>query len=885
MSSDAGRPVSAGTQAATAAGKSPALEVWDITKTYGPVKALQPTSFALQAGEVHALVGENGSGKSTVVGILSGAVRPDSGTVRLGEIIATDHTPWESQRAGTLTVFQDGSLISGLTVAQNLYLGIPPSQRPAYRRIETWSRDRLQEFGLGRVSPGQLVDSLASGDRQLLDIVRALMARPSVLLLDEATSALDAAGVDLALGLIREAAERGTSVLFVSHRLSEVFRIADRISVLRDGDWQGTFSPTETNANELVELMAGTAVDVEFPPRAAADEIGEAMLTAQGLTGPGFGPVDLGVRAGEILGIAGADGNGQLALLSGLTGVDMSGGRLIADSSQVTSLAGAVRAKIAYLSSDRRAESLFPSLPIRENLVVGVLRRLSTLGFVSPRAEQTQTERSVRDFSIRVGSVEDPVTSLSGGNQQKVALGRVLATDSRIILIDEPTQGVDVRSRIDIYRMLRAAARDGKSVVVVSTDASELAGLCDRIVVMSRGTIVAEMHGETASEAKIIHAFTRAKHAAAVSDADAVAGGGPDLPVVEPTRRFSRQRELLRLHQDAGRLGLLVVMLIALSGYVETRNGTFFTTPSIYNVLLLTLPLAVVAGAEFLVIFTGGIDVSVGGTMGVTVAVMSFLVQKSGAASGIVISVLLAIGIGTAVGLVNALLVERVKISPVIATIAMLGILQGLGLILRPQAAGSISLNVSNALTEQVGPIPAPLFVVAILFVLADLGINRTGRGLRLRAIGLNPLSAYRLGANASRLRQLSYVGCAILAALAGVLLAAQVGVGDSTVGTQYTLLAVAAPIIGGASLLGGRGSFVGCLVGSLLLALALTLPTVLSLSDGTGYLLAGGLTLLALLVYTNSAWATIARWSRMLRTRLRGRATDSLARLSAADS
>jgi ribose transport system ATP-binding protein len=865
MASDAGSQVHSGTQAATTGCKSPPLEVRDISKSYGPVRALQPTSFALQAGEVHALVGENGSGKSTVVGILSGAVRPDSGTVRHGETFATDHTPWESQRAGTLTVFQDGSLLGALTVAQNLYLGMPPAQRPAYRRIEAWSRDRLEEFGLSRIPVGQLVDSLASGERQLLDIARALMARPSVLLLDEATSALDAAGVDLALRLVKEVAEHGTSVLFVSHRLSEVFRIADRISVLRDGVWQGTFSPAETDANGLVELMAGAAVDVEFPARASTVEIGEPVLTAQGLVGPGFGPVDLRVRAGEILGIAGADGNGQLPLLRGLSGIEVSAGRLIADSSPVTSLASAVRAKIAYLSSDRRAESLFPSLPIRENLVIGVMRKLSTAGFISPRAERAETERSVREFGIRLGSAEDPITSLSGGNQQKVALGRVLATDSRIILIDEPTQGVDVRSRIDIYHMLRAGAQDGKSFVVVSTDAAELAGLCDRIVVMSRGTIVAEMPGETASEERIIHAFTGAEHVAAVGDAG---GGGPDRPTVQPTRRFSRQREFLRLHQDAGRLGLLVLMLIALSGYVQVRNSTFFTTPGMYNVFLLTLPLAVVAGAQFLVIFTGGIDVSVGGTMGVTVAVMSFVVQQSGAASGIVISALLAIGVGTAVGLVNALIVERVKISPVIATIAMLGVLQGVGLILRPQAAGSISMNVGNALTKQVGPFPAPIFVVAILFVLADLGINRTGRGLRLRAVGLNPLFAYRLGENAPRLRQLAYIGCAILAALAGVLLAAQVGVGDSTVGNQYTLLAVAAPILGGASLLGGRGSFAGCLVGSVLLALALALPTVLSLSDGTGYLLAGGLTLLALLVYTNSAWAVIVHWSRMLRTR-----------------
>jgi ribose transport system ATP-binding protein len=841
----------------------PPLAVDGICKSYGVVKALQPASFELVRGEVLALVGENGSGKSTVVGILSGVVRPDGGTVTFAGKTASAHTPRESQRSGTLTVFQDGSLLGDLTVAQNLYLGTPHDQRPSYRRIEGWTKGRLDEFGLGRISPGSLVDTLSPGDRQLLDIVRALMARPAVLLLDEATSALDAAGVDVALDLMRRAAEEGTAVMFVTHRLSEVFRVADRISVLRDGVWQGTHDPASIDTHGLVELMAGTSVNVEFPTRAAVDEIGEPMLAAHQLTGPGFGPVDIEVRRGEILGIAGADGNGQLPLLRGLIGVDVSSGVLESDGSVVTSLRAAARSGVAYLSSDRRSESLFPSLPIRENLVAGVLRRMSVASYVPPRRERVEAQESVERFGIRLGSIEDAVTSLSGGNQQKVALGRVLTTDSRVILIDEPTQGVDVRSRIDIYHMLRAAARDGDAVVVVSSDAAELAGLCDRIVVMSRGRVVAEVPGETATEESIIGAFTSAEHHGRT---DVVV---PDQAIVRTTK-FRRQREFLRLHQDAARLCLLVLMLIALAGYAQGKNDTFLTKPSLYNIFLIALPLAMVAAAEFLVIFTGGIDVSVGATMGVTVAVLSFALETSGALDGILLSVLIAVGVGVAVGIVNAIIVERIRISPVIATIATLGVLQGVGLQLRPQAAGIISFDVTNALTKQVGPFPVPILVIAALFVVADAGLNRTGRGLRLRAVGLNPVFAYRLGENAPRLRQLAYIGCAVLAALAGVLLAAQVGVGDSTVGNQYTLLAVAAPILGGASLLGGRGSFIGCLVGAVLLATSLALPTVLSLSDGTSFVLAGSLTLLALLIYTHSAWRVMARWTRLVRVKLR---------------
>jgi ribose transport system ATP-binding protein len=311
-------------------------------------------------------------------------------------------------------------------------------------------------------------------------------------------------------------------------------------------------------------------------------------------------------------------------------------------------------------------------------------------------------------------------------------------------------------------------------------------------------------------------------------------------------------------------------MLVALATYVQGRNSTFLTTPSMYNVFLLALPLCVVAAAEFLVMYIGGIDVSVGATMGVTVAVMSFWVTEANAAAGILIALAIAVGLGVLIGTVNAVIVERIHISPVIATIAMLGVLQGVGLILRPTAAGTISLHVSSALTKQVGPFPLPILVVAGVFVLADAGLNRSGRGLRIRAVGLNALYAYRLGENAPRIRQIAYIGCAALAGVAGVLLASQVGVGDSTVGNQYTLLAIAAPILGGASLLGGRGSFVGCLVGGLLLATSQSLSTVLSLSDGTSFLLTGGLTLLALLIYTQSAWLVLGRAVRLARLRVR---------------
>jgi ribose transport system ATP-binding protein len=830
----------------------PPLSVTDISKSYGVVRALQPASFELVRGEVHALVGENGSGKSTAVGIISGTVRPDSGTVTIGGHTCTHHTSQESQRAGALTVFQDGSVLTDLSVAQNLYLGTPEAQRPSYRGVQSWATKRLAEFGLHRLNAGASAETLSPAERQLLEIVRALMARPTVLLLDEATSALDPAGVDVALDLMRKAAQEGCAVLFVTHRLSEVFRVADRISVLRDGVWQGTRAADSIDTAGLVEMMAGTSVDVEFPDRARPEEIGEVVLMARELSGPGYGPVEVAVRRGEIVGIAGADGNGQLELLRGLGAVDPLSGRLEAKGAPIASSFDALNAGVGFLSSDRRRESLFPSLAIRENLVVGVLGKLSRLGVVSWSQEKAQVRDSISRFGIRLGSPEDPIPSLSGGNQQKVALGRVLATEPEVLLIDEPTQGVDVRSRIDIYHMLRDSARRGLAVALVSSDASELAGLCDRILVVSRGVIVDELPGDTATEERIVHAFAGAER----TERDAEKEAGTPVPLAR-ARRFGH------VYQDAVRLLLLVVMLVALALYAQSRNSTFLTTPSLYNVLLLALPLAAVAAAQFVAMFTGGIDVSVGATMGVTVALLSFVVQSSGLIDGLLVSVAVAIGVGLAVGIVNATIVERIHISPVIATIATLGILQGVGLLLRPKAAGSISASLTNGLTKQAWIFPIALLVVAAFFVASDVVLRSSGWGLRLRAVGLNPQFASRLGVNAALLRQLSYVGCAVLAALAGVLLAGQVGVGDSTVGGQYTLLSIAAPILGGASLLGGRGTFVGCLLGAVLLAMAQTLPTVLSLSDGASFLLTGGLTLIALLIYTRGASAAVRAYGR----------------------
>lgn len=817
------------------------LDVAGASKSYGVVQALKDMSLTLPAGQIHALVGENGSGKSTFVGIVSGTVKPDTGVVTIAGAQVATGTPRRSQAAGALTVFQDGSLVPGLSVASNLFVGTPQHLRPRYGDMVEWSRELLTSYGLGSIDPEVKTSAVAPGDRQLIEIVRAVAARPQLLILDEATSALDSAGVDRVMALVEDVAASGAAVLLVTHRLAEVFRVAQQITVLRDGVMRGSMPTSETDYKGLVELMAGSSVELEFPARGELAADATVLLSAKDLSGGGFGPVDLEIRAGEIVGIAGADGNGQRQFLRGLAGIGDPSGQLSTRGTALRSYGEAVRNGVLFLSGDRRRESLFQSLSIRENLMVGILRRISTAGVISPARQREAVQDEISTFGIKVGSPVLPITSLSGGNQQKVALSRALATDPNVILIEEPTQGVDVRSRMDIYRMLRSAADGGIGVVVESSDASELAGLADRIVVMSRGKVIHEMPGVGSTEESIVGSF-------------AVASQVEESPRAVATATSSRSRlsRLLGGREDFVRLAILSVIVLAIWGGAILIEPNFGSAINIYNVFLLALPLAVLAVAQFCVLLLGGIDVSVGAMVSLTVVVMSFFITEGGLWPLLLLSLLIALVLGLAVGGINALLTEGAKLSPVIATIATLGIAGGLALLLRPTASGLINIDLMTVMTQKVGFLPLPFLVIIPLMIVGDILLWRSRYGLVVRTAGLEPNYALRLGLSVRRMRVMSYLACSVIAGIAGVLVAGQVGTGDATVGSGYTLLAIAAPVLGGASLLGGRGSFVGCLVGAVMLALATAVVPALKLSDAVSFLIIGSLTLIALLAYSS---------------------------------
>jgi ribose transport system ATP-binding protein len=494
------------------AGAPVVLSLQGVSKRFGTVQALRDVSVECRAGEIHALIGENGSGKSTLLGIASGVLVPDEGTVEIGGERLGSADAAEALRHGLGMAYQSYAQVLHLSVAENLYLAARPADRPAFREMERWAAARLEEFGLS-VRPDARMGALTLSERQLVEVLKALLLDPKVLLLDEPTTALGPGEVEHLHAVVLERAARGVGIVYVSHRLPEVLGIAGRVTVLRDGRSQGTHEASGMSEEGLISLMIGRPLQLAFPDRNGGRGESDVLLDVAALRGHRFGPIDLTLRRGEILGIAGAEGNGQDEFLHCLAGVSRAAGSVRCNGAKVDLRApfGALRSGIVLLSGDRMRESLFPVLGVRSNSTIQVLRRFSRAGWLRRGKEEAAVVGLVERLKVRTPSIEQPVRFLSGGNQQKVSLARPFLRDVHVILADEPTQGVDVRSRFDIYEALRSKAAEGVAMIVKSSDPIELAGFCDRVVVISRGRIVDEIRGEDLTERRIIEGIVRSR--------------------------------------------------------------------------------------------------------------------------------------------------------------------------------------------------------------------------------------------------------------------------------------------------------------------------------------------------------------------------------------
>jgi ribose transport system ATP-binding protein len=469
----------------------PRLEIRALRKAFGPTIALEGVDLALAPGEILALVGENGAGKSTLLKILAGAIERDTGDVRLDGAPYRPRGPDDARRAGVAMVYQELSLCPHLTVAENVLLGAEPARFGFVRRAEMEARAARVLASLAPIDPAAQLGDLPPATQQLVEIARALAeASCRVLVLDEPTSSLAAGDVERLFAVLRRLRSDGASVLYVSHFLEEVKEIADAFVVLRDGRSVGAGRMEGTTASALVEMMAGRAVDTLFPR--SERRAGEAVLEVDGLAGA-HKPTRAGfvLHRGEVLGIAGLVGAGRTELLRAIFGLDpvrrgvVRVGAYVGPASPARRLAQGV----GLLSEDRKDEGLAAALSIADNLTLSTLDRMGSFGLVSARRQREAAALWIKRLGIRCQGPDQPVLHLSGGNQQKVALGRLLHHDVDVLLLDEPTRGVDVGSKAQIYASIDGLAAAGKAVLMVSSYLPELLGVCDRIAVMRRGEL------------------------------------------------------------------------------------------------------------------------------------------------------------------------------------------------------------------------------------------------------------------------------------------------------------------------------------------------------------------------------------------------------------
>lgn len=814
------------------------LAARNITKTYPGVRALSDVDLEVLAGEVHGVVGENGAGKSTLMGVVSGAVQPDEGRVTIAGETLDSGNPLQARELGLSMVRQEPALLPDLSVAENLYLGTPEQLRPKISRLHEWAAGIMGRWDENfTLNPGLRVEQLPPEQRFIVEICRAFAADPKVLVLDEPTEHLAAADVEILFGHIRRLVEQGAAVIYISHRISEVRRISQRISVLRNGQAKGTHLTADLSEKDIVDLIVGRVLEATFPPKPGVNPGARIQLDARALGGPNFSGITVQARAGEIVGLAGIEGNGQREFLRALAGIGTSHGDIRVNGREVNlrSSATAAAGGLAYVAPDRHREGIFAGLGIRENIAARVLPHFATAGFISARTEAATVRQMAEKFRVKTPHLETDIAALSGGNQQKAILAGAFAANPQVLLLDEPTQGVDVGARSEIYALIRArAAETGMAVLVLSSDAKELEGLCDRVLVFSRGSVVRELEAERVTEQAITDAALKATS-------------------VREKVTTSRGRMGNWLAGDSAPIVLVGAALVVLALVAQVLNPLFFTERSLAVLLMMSTTLIFAALAQNLVLLIGGIDLSVGPYMGLAVVVLSFFLVD-GTSQGLqLIGWALLLILPIALGLVNWALGDIGGIHPMIATLVTYMALQAIALILRPTPGGTISRGITEPLGLKIGPVPA-LFILAVLVVAAlSWWLHRTRGGIAVRAVGSQPKIAEVNGLKPRRIRCRAYIGAALLASLGALTLMVQLGSGDPTAGTSYTLSSISAGVIGGASLLGGRGTFLGAFLGALLIQTAMTVTTFVGLNSAWQQFLIGGLTILAVAGYSRS--------------------------------
>jgi len=810
---------------------APLIELVGVSRSYPGVQALDRVSFDVLPGEVHALVGENGAGKSTLINILSGLVAAESGEIRFAGRPMSWDSPIHARRHGILTVHQEAELFPTLSVAENMALeqGLPVT----WGCWVEWWRVRKEAASaiavLGEpLDVRQPAGRLSVAMRHMTQIAAAVTRRARVLILDEPTSALTARETDWLFDQIARLKRDGVAIVYISHRQEEVFRLADRITVLRDGHrvWSGRRG--NIDRDELIRHMVGREYAATIRRSSAAPESRE-RLVVQALTAVDgrFSNISLTARGGEILALYGLIGSGRTEWAQTVFGLRrVSAGTITVDAHRVSprNPADAVAAGIAYLPEDRLREGLFRGLSVRANTVPAALRELSRGALASVHREQDATRDQVQSLGIKCRDIEQPVGELSGGNQQKVVLARWLLSNPKVLILDEPTRGVDLGAKAEIHRLLGTLAASGVAIVMISSDLAEVLAHSDRLAVFREGQIAREFNTCDVTPEQVTSAALPMES---------------ETQIANP-RRATRARHL---STEAPLACALAAVFVALG----LTTHSFLSFANLSGLLASASILTILSLGAALVILAGAIDISLGSILALSAGVSGLLLKLPYAAEVVIpLAVCGGLAAGAALGLTNAVLSIVGRVHPIVITLGTMTIYRGMLLGL---TGGDTITDLPRAFTSWAtsskAGLPGSAWVGLATIFLAAIFLAYTRWGRHLLAVGSSPSAARLAGISRARSWLVAFGGGGLLAATAGLVELAQTGALQSGMGTGYELQGIAAAVIGGVSISGGRGSVLGVCLGAMLLSTIYN-GLVLWQVSGHHYALVTGLLLLA---------------------------------------
>ena len=799
----------------------PLVRIVDVSKSYGGVQALESVSFDIAAGEVHALCGENGAGKSTLNKILSGSLQADSGFVTQGGGASKQFGVKAAEEAGIAIVHQESVAFPDLDATDNVFLLRETGNVWLDRASMRHETRRVLETLGEQFSVDVPLDQLTLAQRQMVGIARALVLNCRLLILDEPTGSLSERESQSLFAVIRRLRSDGVSILYVSHRLEEVFELADRVTVLRDGKHVATMRIPELDRAELIRLMVGREVAHHSRGGSKAPSASDSHdLQFDNLNG-----VSLTVAAGEVVVLSGLVGSGRSELARAAFGIDPpTAGRALLGGVPIppNGPGQAISMGLAYLPEDRQHEGLHLPMTIRDNLSMAEsLSRLVLRG----KKEASLSAEFVSKLAIKTPSDRAAVASLSGGNQQKVLLGKWLATRPKALILDEPTRGVDVGAKAEIHRLIRELADGGVAVLVISSDLLEVMSLADRVIVLRQGQIGGEL-GAEASQEQIL-----------------------ELALPQETEVATNRTERRRLPKELP-IALVLGLAILVCSLV---NPSFLSAENLRDLLVRISPAVIVGSGLTLVILAREIDISMGSLMGTCAAVLGVACSMDRLGMPIPAGVALCLGAGLGVGIINGLLVGLGRIPSIIVTLGMLTVLQGFTeRLLGGEWISKMPEGLRAFGTGSLGGVPY-IVIVALATALVCTWIgSRTPFGRRVYAMGSNPIAAETIGVPVTRIKVALFALVGLLSGVAALFSATQLQIIESGFGKGFELTAVAAVVVGGTSIRGGRGSILGTVLGAALLGSIGTMLIFLKLGDSSVYwerAIGGAIILVAIIV------------------------------------